>query len=602
MSERGRGDNNTGRTEVGTRRAQNEYIMEGSGAVMGRVLRYFLPVWKLFVAGVLLAMILNVSQIIRPYIIKVVIDNYLGVGRFDFRAIALLAFSYFAAIIISGTVSYIEAQINAYRGRLIVHRIRTELFDHVQSMTMTFFDNNASGSLLTRIINDVESLNQFYSSIVVHLVQDIVLIIGVVGTMLSLSPKLTLTSALIVPPVSLFLIWYRRAARANYIQIKAKLSQVNAYLAENINGMRLVQIFNRQKEKFDLFHQLGKEYYDFGFKEIWLNSLGHPFMNMLNNLTATLFIIAFSRDIELGALEVGTLYAFISYIQQIFNPISSLASEFNSIQSAFVSAERIFSIMDNHSDLEDLDAGEVIDECQGRIEFKNVWFAYVEDNWVLKDVSFVIEPGQTVGFVGATGSGKSTIISLIARFYTVQKGEILLDGKNVNELNLTSLRRNIAVVMQDVFLFSGDISSNIRLNNTNITDEEIVTATKLIGADRFVESLPDHYQHPVMERGATFSAGQRQLISFARAMAFQPKVLVLDEATASIDTETELLIQDAMRAASKDRTTLIIAHRLSTIREADQIIVLSLGVIIEKGTHDELIASGGRYAELYKLA
>jgi ATP-binding cassette subfamily B protein len=258
--------------------------------------------------------------------------------------------------------------------------------------------------------------------------------------------------------------------------------------------------------------------------------------------------------------------------------------------------------MDNHKDLEDLASGEKLTQCRGRIEFKNVWFAYNEENWVLRDVSFVIEPGQTVGFVGATGSGKTTIISLIARFYTIQRGEILLDGININKLNLTSLRQNIAVVMQDVFLFSGDIAHNIRLNNQEISDEMIQNSAENIGADRFINSLPERYAHPVMERGATFSAGERQLVSFARAVAFAPKVLVLDEATASIDTETELLIQNAMQKASQDRTTLIIAHRLSTIREADLIVVLSAGVLIEKGRHEDLMQLGGRYAELYKLA
>ena len=589
--------------QVGTSRAQSEYDLSVSDSQFWRIMRYFLPVWYLFAIGIALAVVADAANIARPYIIKIIIDDYLGLERFEYNAIFRLGMTYFLVVFGAAIVRYFQTQAVSLMGRKVVHRIRTELFNHVQHMSMSFFDNNSSGSILTRILNDVEALSEFYSSIVVTLVQDVVLIIGIIGTMLVLDVKLTLYASVLIPPVTLFMVWYRNMAHKNYVLIKAKLSQVNSFLAENINGMRLVQLFNRQKEKLGIFHQLGQEYYDLGFREIMLNSLGHPFMEVINNLSAAVMIVVFSGNIEAGLLEVGTLYAFITYIKQIFDPISNLAQEFNSIQSAFVSAQRIFKIMDNLEDLEDLNEGEHLASCQGRIEFKHVWFAYNEENWVLKDVSFVIEPGQTIGFVGATGSGKSTIISLIARFYTIQKGEILLDGRNINELNLTSLRQNIAVVMQDVFLFSGDIAHNIRLNNVaEISDDQIREAAEMIGADRFINSLPGDLKHPVMERGATFSAGQRQLVSFARAMAFTPKVLVLDEATASIDTETELLIQDAMRAASKDRTTLIIAHRLSTIREADQIIVLAYGEIIEQGRHDELIDLGGRYAELYKLA
>ena len=583
-------------------RKESEYNISSKDAQVGRILRYFLPVWYLFAGGLFLAILVNAANVAKPYIIKIVIDDYLNVGNFQYDAIARFGMIYFVVVVCAAITQYFQSQVVSYMGQTIMHRIRTELFNHVQNMSMTFFDRNSSGSILTRILNDVEALAEFFSSIVVTIVQDIVLIAITIGTMVMLNARLAFYSTFLLPPVMIFVVWYRRMAHQNYVELKAMLSRINAFLAENITGMRLVQIFNRQKDKFSFFNDLGQAYYDLGFKEIMLNSLGGPFMEVINNLAAAVLIFIFCGDIEQGFLEVGTLYAFITYIKQLFDPISVIADQFTNIQSAFVSAQRIFRIMDNVEQMEDLEAGKQIERCLGRIEFKNVWFAYDDENWVLKDVSFIIEPGQTVGFVGSTGSGKSTIISLIARFYTIQKGEILLDGENINGLNLSSLRRYIAVVMQDVFLFSGDISHNIRLNNDEISDAEIHEAASLIGADRFIEALPLTYDNPVMERGATFSAGQRQLVSFARAMAFDPRVLVLDEATASIDTETELLIQDAMRNASRDRTTLVIAHRLSTIREADQIIVLSHGVIIEKGTHTELLVAGGRYAELYKLA
>ena len=583
-------------------RAENEYNISSKDAQVGRILSYFIPVWPLFATGLALAIIVNLANATKPYIIKFIIDDYLSVSNFDFDAITRFGILYLGIVCIAAVTQYFQHQVVAFMGQKIMHRIRTELFNHVQSMSMRFFDNNSSGSILTRITNDVEALAEFFSSIVVTIIQDVVLIIIIIGTMVSLDPKLTLVATFLIPPVSIFVLWYRRLAHDNYVQLKATLSRINSFLAENINGMRLVQMFNRRVEKYAVFHELGQVYYDLGFKEIMLNSLGGPFMEVINNLAAAILIVMFCGDVENGVLQIGTLYAFITYIKQLFDPISVIADQFTSIQSAFVSAQRIFRIMDNTEDLEDLNAGIAIEECHGRIEFKNVWFAYVDENWVLKDVSFVIEAGQTIGFVGSTGSGKSTIISLIARFYTIQKGQILLDGKDINALNLTSLRKNIAVVMQDVFLFSGDIAHNIRLDDESISEQRIRESSEFIGADRFIESLPGDYHSPVMERGATFSSGQRQLVSFARAVAFEPKVLVLDEATASIDTETELLIQEAMRTASQDRTTLIIAHRLSTIREADQIIVLSHGELIEKGTHEELIALGGRYAELNALS
>lgn len=581
---------------------ENAYRKEKSPLL--RLLGYFRYVVGLLILGLALAGVADLGLLLKPFVVQRILDDYVTVENFDFTAITFLGILYFVVTLVSAGAQYIQAQVSQLMGQKIIHRMRTQLFDHIQKMNMTFFDHHSSGSLLTRILSDIESVSEFFSVVVISFIQQIFLLIGIVFAMLQLDLQLTLVSAILVPIICLVTGVYRWIAHQNFIQVKAQLSRLNSFLSENITGMRVVQLFHREKEKFQEFHALDERYYHLGFREILLNSFGGPFMTTIGNVASAVLIVVFTNSVVPSAVDtgvkVGVLYAFITLMQQFFRPISEIADQFTTIQSAFVSTQRIFKILDNTEEMEDLEKGELLEKVKGDIRFEHVWFAYQGEEWVLKDVSFHISPGQQVAFVGATGSGKSTIISLLARFYTIQKGRILLDGKPIEEYQLTSLRQHVAVVMQDVFLFSGDVAGNIRLGNQNISDEQVQEAGESIGADEFIQSLPRGYHSTVVERGATFSAGQRQLISFARAMAFAPEILILDEATASIDTETEQLIDVAMERAAENRTMLIVAHRLSTIRKADCIYVLDYGVLLERGTHEQLLEQKGRYYQLWQ--
>ncbi|NLX70746.1 MAG: ABC transporter ATP-binding protein [Clostridiales bacterium] len=564
------------------------------------LLVYFKPYLPLLTLSIVFAILINVSVIVKPYIIKYIIDDYLAVGINAPDVFLYTGLLYFGVVLIGVGLSYSQTYILTYIGQKIMYDIRNQLFTHIQNMSTKFFDKNSSGRILTRVTNDVESLNDIFSGVLVNSIKDIIMIVGIVITMFSINSELALISICSIPLIAVITLIYRKAARKNFIKMKALIGRINGFLAENISGVKLVRIFHREKEKFEEFQKLDKEYFDTSLRELILHSLCRPIIEVINTLTIALLIWYSAGTVVGGYLEIGVLYAFINYVKEFFAPINEIADIYTSIQSALVSAERIFDILNNHEMLEDTEQGVPVDRIKGEIEFKNVWFYYNEGEWVLKDVSFKIEPGQTVAFVGHTGSGKSTIINLMARFYDIQKGEILVDGINIKEYNLKDLRRQIAVVMQDVFLFSGDINLNIRLRNESITDDDIVRAAKLVCADKFIESLPNRYNQEVKERGCTFSAGQRQLISFARAVAFNPAVVVLDEATANIDTETEIAIQRAMANISKNSTTIIIAHRLSTIRNADKIFVIDDGRIKETGTHDQLMEKGGIYRQLYE--
>ena len=550
----------------------------------------------------LLTILSSLVPVIKPYILKLVIDQNLETDFPNIDQIAWLSVLYFIVVIAGVLCDYFQQLTLAALGQRIMHRMRTNLFAHIQSMNMTFFDQNSSGRLLTRINSDVESLSDLFTGIVIQFIKDILLIVELMAAMLILDVEIALWSFLCIPVVAGITFLYRYLSRKNFIKLKAQLSHLNGFLAENITGMKMVQIYCRENTKNEEYQALGKEYFRLGIVELTLNSLSHPLLNMLSRLSIAYVLMIFGPKVFGGSVEIGTLYAFVEYIQQLFNPIANLAEQFTSIQSALISGDRIYDIMDKKDTLEDLDAGRELVDFNGRIEFKNVWFAYVGENWVLKDVSFKVEPGERVAFVGSTGSGKSTIISLLARFYEIQKGQILLDGVDIREYNLTSLRRAISVVQQDVFMFTGDINYNIRLNEESITDEDIAKAIKTVNAEGFIRSLPNGLNTHVAERGTEFSAGQRQLVAFARAVAVKPSVLVLDEATASIDTETEAALAKAMETVSNDNTTITIAHRLATIVGYDKINVLDHGKIIEHGRHDELIALGGRYAELYEMS
>lgn len=565
-----------------------------------RILSYFKP--YLLPAGLclLLAAVINGAELAGPYIMKLAIDGVILAEKpeIDIELIGLL---YLGAVLVGASTNYAQAIILNTIVERIIHNIRMKLFAHIQAMPLSFFDRNSSGGILTRVTNDVEALHRMYSGVLVALFKDVFLLLGIIIAMFKLNIRLTLISFTVIPIIISVTYLYQKRAVKNFKKIRALIARINGFLAENISGMRLVQIFHREREKFREFVQLNHEYNRANVYEVVLMGLFRPAAELINSLGVAVLIWYCIPGIFQSTVEIGVLFAFITYSKKFFGPINDLAEKYNVVLSGSVSAERIFALMDNCEGYEEPEKGLPLPEIKGELEFRHVWFSYNERDWVLKDVSFKVCPGETVAFVGATGSGKSTIINLIGRFYEAQKGEILLDGVNIKHYRLGELRKKIAVVMQDVFLFSGDIESNIRLNSFEISEDEVIQAAEYVGADQFIERLPEKYHETVRERGCTLSAGQRQLLSFARAIAFNPAILVLDEATANIDTETETLIQESLVKVSRHRTTLVIAHRLSTIRNADKIIVIHKGRIREMGRHDELLAKGGIYKSLYDI-
>ena len=499
-------------------------------------------------------------------------------------------------------------------GQKIVYTLRMELMAHVQSLSMRFFDTTPVGRIVTRITNDTEAINDLYANIIVRLFRNVIKVIGLIAVMLMLDVKMALLSLVMVPVVAVLTFIFRRLSRKCYQVVKTRITALNTFLSEHLSGMRVIQIFNREKEKCDEFDQKNKELYDAGFREMMIFGIFRPLI-YLSSIVATAIILGGgSSQVLTGAISIGTLYMFTQYISQLFQPIQELAEMFTTLQSAIASAEKIFTLMDVEPIVKEKEHPVKPAEIKGRIEFDHVWFAYeTKDgetpdpdnldncNWVLRDVSFVIEPGQKVAFVGATGAGKSSILNLIGRYYDVQKGAIRIDGIDIRDMSREQIRAAIGQVQQDVFLFTGDIKQNIRLRDESISDATIREAAHNTNASHFIERLPNQYDERVTERGATFSAGQRQLISFARTLAYDPTILILDEATANIDTETEQWIQDAVKTLMEGRTSIMVAHRLSTIQHCDRIIVMHHGKIRESGTHQELLEQDGIYKKLYQL-
>lgn len=506
-----------------------------------------------------------------------------------------------AICVVMFILNYIQIYILQYTGQKIVYNIRAKLFKHVEQLSLSFYDKNPVGRLVTRITNDVENLNEMYTSVLIYLVKDIFLVSGIIIAMFVLNVKLGIVSVITIPLVILLTFVFRKYDREAYRNVRSKLSRINSSLSENITGMKTVQIYGVEEKKNKEFDKINTSYFKASMNQIKVFAVFRPLMDMVYELALCILVWFGGVAVLNLTLEFGILYAFITYIQKLFQPIFDLSEKFDILQSAMASAERIFSLLDNDNIIRNIEEPEKLGRALGDIEFKNVWFAYNDEEWVLKDVSFKIEKGETIAFVGATGAGKTSIISLLTRLYEIQKGEILIDGINIKNLAKEELRKNVSTVLQDVFLFTGDVKGNVKLNNDDISDEEVIKACKYVNANVFIEKLPEKYDSKVNERGTTFSQGERQLIAFARALAFNPPILVLDEATANIDTETESLIQDALEKLTKDRTTIVVAHRLSTIKNADKIIVMHKGKIKEIGTHTELIEKDGLYSDLYKL-
>lgn len=485
-------------------------------------------------------------------------------------------------------------------GQQIVYKLREETFTHIHSLSLSFFNTTPVGKLVTRVSNDTEAVNELFSTILVKLFKNVVKIIGYAVVMLSINVKMASISFLLLPLVAILTFVFRHLSRKAYQITRNKITELNTFLSEHISGMKLIQIFAREKEKYSEFEGKSMELYRANFREIMTFAIFRPSIYLVSVIAMILVIRTGSLSVLNGSLSLGTLFVFITYISSFFEPIQELSEQLGTLQSSIASAEKIFSVLDVKPEIvSPADPAPV--NILGEIEFRHVWFAYEEENYILKDVSFVIHPGEKAAFVGATGAGKSTILNLIGRYFDIQKGQILIDGIDIHEIDLDVLRGAIGQVQQDVFIFTGDIKSNISLNNEAISPDDVRRAAEIVNADPFIQKLPHRYDEPVTERGSTLSAGQRQLLSFARTLAYNPKILVLDEATANIDTETETLITQALARLMDGRTTIMVAHRLSTIQHADKIIVMHHGEIKESGTHQELLVKDGLYKKLYEL-
>lgn len=519
---------------------------------------------------------------------------------YDFVGILRAALLYLLMLLIGFILNYMDTWMLQKMGQKIVYQMREEVFTHIHSLSLTFFNSTPVGKLVTRVSNDTEAINELFSSILVKLFKNTVKIVGYAVVMISIDVRMAGLSFLLLPVVTFLTFLFQILSRKAYQITRTKITDLNTFLSEHISGMRLIQIFAREEAKYKQFKGKSQELFEANWREVMIFAIFRPAIYLTSILAMVIVIGGGSYWVLQGTLSLGTLFIFISYISSFFEPIQDLAEQFGTLQSSLASAEKIFSVLDVKPEITS-PASPVPVQIKGRIEFRHVWFAYEKDDYVLKDVSFVIEPGQKIAFVGATGAGKSSILNLIGRYFDIQKGEILIDGVNIRDIDTDVLRRAIGQVQQDVFIFTGDIKNNISLNNEEISLEQIQTAAQTVGADSFIQKLPGGYDEPVTERGSTLSAGQRQLLSFARTLAYDPTILVLDEATANIDTETESLITKALERLMEGRTTIMVAHRLSTIQHAGKIIVMHHGEIREQGSHQELLHKNGLYRKLYDL-
>ena len=519
----------------------------------------------------------------------------------DINGMIYTGIIYVIVLILNLICSFSQTWILQLTGQNIIYKIRNELFHHIHSLPLRYFDINPVGKIVTRVTNDVEGLHEMYANIIVRLFQSSVKIIGLAIVMLSINLQLALYSFILLPIIGGLTYLNNKLSRKLHRDIRNKVSSLNTFLSENISGMKIIQIFANEKLKYKEFTDRTHELYKANFRQISLFSFFRPLIYFLSQIALAIVLYLGGKNVIDGTITLGMLYIFINYISSFFEPIQDMAEQLSTLQNSFASAEKIFTVLDEVNTITEKEEPTLLKEIKGKIEFKNVWFAYENDEYVLRDVSFVINPGEKVAFVGATGAGKSSILNLIGRYYDIQKGQILIDDVDIKDLSISQIREAIGQMQQDVFIFTGDISSNIRLMNDEISDEVIKASADTVNASHFIEQLPNQYHEEMSERGSTLSSGQRQLLSFARTLAFDPKILVMDEATANIDTETEQLIQQALERLMEGRTTIMVAHRLSTIQHADNIIVMHKGKIREMGNHQELLEQDGIYKKLYEL-
>lgn len=567
--------------------------------LMKRLLQYVKPYRKYVIAAILLNVVVAAIGPVRPYLTKVAVDEH--IANSNYSGLLIISILLLTSLIIQSAIQYFLTYYTQYLGQKTIFDLRMQIFRHIQNLALKFFDKTPIGRLVTRATNDVESLNELFSSGIVMVFSDVFIIIWILAFMFLMDMPLTLVTLSVLPVLIYGTFLFRRKVRDSYRDVRFHLARLNSYMQEHITGMNVVQIFNKQKDELKRFSSINSDYREVNIKSIFYYAIFYPGVEFLSSIAVGLIIWYGGGEITQNTLTLGVLFAFIQYTEMFFRPIRDLSEKYNIMQTAMASSERIFKLLDNKTFITNPDNPKKLEKVKGEIEFKNVWFAYNDEDYILKDISFKINPGETVAIVGATGAGKTSIINILSRFYDINKGSILIDGIDIREVDKRELRKNIAMVLQDVFLFSGTITSNISMNNQSIPSDKIIEAARTVGAEKFIANLPNKFDEAVKERGATLSVGQKQLISFARALAYNPQILILDEATSSVDTETEILIQEAIHKLLVERTAIVIAHRLSTIQNADNIIVLHKGEIRETGTHQELLAKRGIYFKLYQL-
>lgn len=567
--------------------------------LMKRLLGFIEPYKKYVIFAIVLNVFVAILSAIGPMLTKIAVDDY--IKKSDYHGLLVISLILLGSLILQATIQYFLTYFTQYIGQKTLFDIRTKIFNHIQTLALKFFDRTPIGRLVTRATNDVEALGELFSSGIVMVFYDVFIIIGILVFMFIMDVSLSLVTLTVLPILIYGTFLFRKKARESYRDVRLYLARLNSYMQEHVTGMSVVQIFHKQEDEQKKFSKINDDYKQTNIKSIFYYAVFYPGVELLSAVAVGLIIWYGGGEVIQKNLTIGVLFAFIQYTEMFFRPIRDLSEKYNIMQTAMASSERIFKLLDNQTIIKNPESPVRFENLKGSIEFKNVWFAYNDEDHVLKDISFKINPGETVAIVGHTGAGKTSIINTFTRFYDINKGEILLDGINIQKIDKKELRKHIAMVLQDVFLFSGDIKSNINLNDENITDEKVIESARIVGADKFIEELPNKYDEEVKERGATLSVGQKQLISFARALAYNPKILILDEATSSIDTETEHLIKQAIEKLLVGRTAIVIAHRLSTIQNADKIIVLHKGEIRETGNHQQLLAKKGIYYKLYQL-
>ena len=567
--------------------------------MLWRLLRYLKP-HKAAIAGAFAAMVVaSLAELAQPWLVQQAIDRYFLPG--DLAGLGRLVVVYGLLLVLGFAGEYVQTVLLQTTGQHVMHTLRRQVFDQFQRLDMRYFDRHPVGRLMTRVTTDIDALNDLFASGVVAVVGDVLVLVGIMAVMLAIDWRLALVAFSVLPFMAWAAHWFRTNVRESYRQVRTLVARLNAFLQEHLTGMATVQAFNQEARTEARFERINREHRDVNIRSIVYYASFYPIIELLASVSAALIIWFGSGWAQDGTVSLGVLVAFLQYSRRFFQPISDLSEKFNILQAALAASERVFGVLDERPAVLPPATPRRPATARGHIRFDHVWFAYDDENWVLRDVSFEVQPGQRVGIVGATGSGKSTLINLLLRFYDVQRGRVLVDGIDVREWDTAELRRLFGLVLQDVHLFSGTIADNIRLGDPAISDEQVSRAAQTVHADRFIAERAGGYDAEVTERGGSLSVGQKQLLSFARALAHEPTVLLLDEATSSIDTATEALIEDALRVMMAGRTVLAIAHRLSTIQDMDQILVVHHGEIRERGTHQELLAQQGLYYKLYQL-